>query len=114
MNRAKHLEDLADALAALIRVLARDPECGWRDHFDRSLAQVRRLQTGGFTQPELNELSGSVMHVYGGHSSFNDYAPLMSDGQGGFKLIPGAERFSELAGAVHESALSLRAIGNAA
>ncbi len=53
------------------------------------------------------------MHVYGGHGSFNDYAPLLSDGHGGFNLIPGTERFSELAGAVYESALSLRAIGNA-
>lgn len=113
MERAKQLAELEEALAALIRVLALDPECQWRRHFEESAAWVEHLKERGFTQAQLNELSGSVMHVYGGHSSFNDYAPLVADGEGGLKLIPGAEQFSEVAGLVYEKAISLRVIGNA-
>lgn len=113
MNRAPQLAALEASLRELLAVLAVDPSCHWRDHFETSLAWVLRLREQGFTQPDLNELSSCVMHVYGGHSSFNDYAPLVGDGNGGFKLMLGAERFSEIAGAVHERALALRAVGNA-
>jgi hypothetical protein len=67
----------------------------------------------GFTQSELNELSGSVNHVYGGAGSFGDYAPARAKTDGTFGTIPGMDRFSEVSGNVYTSALALRIVGNA-
>jgi hypothetical protein len=73
VDRASQLKALASSLALLVDLLEKDPSCTWTRHFLRSLETARELQAKGFTQAQLNELSGSVRCVYAGMGSFNDY-----------------------------------------
>jgi hypothetical protein len=57
----------------LVELLEKDPSCPWTHHFLKSLETARELQAKGFTQAQLNDLSGSVRRVYAGMGSFNDY-----------------------------------------
>ena len=112
MERHQQLETLAAHLDQLVAVLALDPMCDWRRHFEGGLSASRALLTQGFTQQQLNELSGSIMSVYGGAGSFSDYAPVTQAHPGGpFALIPGMESVDTLSGRVYQSALALRVVG---
>ena len=112
-NRREQLEELHACLGELVLVLAQDPSCQWRKHFANCERDAASLLSGQFTQSELNQLSGSVTHVYGGAGSFTDYAPIQVAGDGTFKVIAGMEQLTELSGKVHSSAFALRVIGNA-
>lgn len=112
-NRREQLETLHAHLSELVAVLAQDPLCQWRKHFVACQQRAASLLSLGFTQSELNELSGSVNHVYGGSGSFNDYAPVQAKADGTFGVITGMEGFSEQSGNVYASALALRVVGNA-
>lgn len=50
-------------------------------------------------------LSGSVMSVFGGMGSFNDYVPFKHG-----RLIAGMEALDEASGRVYQAALALRVI----
>jgi hypothetical protein len=113
INRREQLEELRVCLSELAFVLAQDPSCQWRKHFAHCEQDAASLLSGQFTQSELNQLSGSITHVYGGAGSFTDYAPIQVTGVGTFKVIAGMEQLAELSGKVHSSALALRVIGNA-
>ena len=113
-NRQKQLEDLHAYLGELVVVLAQDQACQWRGHFASCQQRAARFLSHGFTQNELNELSGSVNHVFGGSGSFSDYAPVMQKPDGTFSIVAGMESFDELAAKVYDSALALRVIGNVA
>ena len=112
-NRREQLEILHAHLGELVVVLAQDPLCQWRNHFVASQQRAASLLSHGFTQSELNELSGSVNHVFGGAGSFNDYAPVRAEADGTFGPIAGMDGFDELSGNVYDSALALRVVGNA-
>jgi len=112
-NRREQLETLHAHLGELVVVLAQDPLCQWRKHFMACQQRAASLLSIGFTQGELNELSGSINHVYGGAGSFSDYAPARAKADGTFGAIAGMDRFSELSGNVYTSALALRVVGNA-
>ena len=112
-NLREQLENLHAHLGELAAVLAQDPLCQWRKHFVACQQRAASLLSHGFTQSELNELSGSVSHVYGGAGSFNDYAPVRAKADGTFGLIAGMDSFDKLSGNVYKSALVLRVVGNA-
>jgi hypothetical protein len=106
-NRSAQLQKLVAHLAALNDVLALDQRCQWRHHFASCLREARSL-SDQISQQKLNELSGSVMSVYGGMGSFNDYVPVIDSG-GSFIPIPGMDSLNEASELVYESALALRA-----
>ena len=104
-DRRVQLEELRARLAALVKVLSLDPRCKWSRHFSACLHQAQSLSAAAPEQDKLNALSGSVMSVFGGMGSFNDYVPW-HNGQ----VIRGMEVLDEVSGAVYESALALRRV----
>jgi hypothetical protein len=104
-DRRSQLADLIENLAGLVDILRHDPKCQWTRHFESCLASSKLLAATGVNQSELNELSGSVMHVFGGMGSFNDYAPWQNG-----RTIPGMETLTDVAGNVYQAALALRAV----
>lgn len=110
MNKSHQLHKLEMSLKRLVTILNLDPRCQWRHHFDSCLAQTQTLVRTGASQSELNSLSSSVIHVFGGMGSFTDYAPIKyNEESASFTLIAGAEDFANAADQVHEHALALRA-----
>ncbi|MFT3799765.1 MAG: hypothetical protein QM766_00970 [Burkholderiaceae bacterium] len=99
------LAELATNLAELVGILQHDPSCQWTRHFELCLASIELLAAGNPSQSEINELSGSVMHVFGGMGSFNDYAPWQNG-----RTIPGMEALTDASAKVYQSALSLRVV----
>jgi hypothetical protein len=103
-DRRAQLEELQTHLAALVGMLRLDPRCQWTRHFEACLHRAESL-AGGAPQDELNVLSGSVISVFGGMGSFNDYAPWQNG-----QSIRGMEALSDVSGAVYQSALALRRV----
>jgi hypothetical protein len=111
MNRLHQLQNLEASLAELVSILCLDAACRWLNHFELCLARSREYLQREFNQSELNELSGSVMHVFGGMGSFNDYFPGIFDpATGRCTPIPGTENFETVTGQVYDRALALRVI----
>ena len=109
MNRKEQLEDLIGALEKLTAILKHDKGCQWIHHFESCLDKARQLRDYGFEQKDLNYLSVSVMSVFGGMGSFNDYVPVSSpDETGNFEAVQGMEDFPRLSNLVYNSALGLR------
>ena len=109
MNRKKQLEELVETLENLVLILRLDQDCQWTDHFRNCLERAKRLRDSGFQQKELNLLSASVMSVYGGMGSFNDYAPVLySEEDGKASTIQGMEHLSDGSSLVYTRALALR------
>lgn len=104
-DRAALLDELIAELSLLCDLLARDSECEWRRHFVSCLRQAEALSGTPLDQASLNMLSGSVMSVFGGMGSFNDYVPFKHG-----CLIAGMEALDEASGRVYEAALALRVI----
>ena len=114
MDRTQQLGALAADLSALVSVLRRDPRCQWTKHLTDCLSAAERLLSGGWTQEQVSELAGSVMCIYGGAGSFNDYAPVTYVGESGrLEILPGMEAVDTLAGEVYQSALALRTVAEA-
>ncbi|WP_414605858.1 DUF6966 domain-containing protein [Stenotrophomonas pavanii] len=86
-------------------MLRLDSGCPWTGCFEPCLSHARLLASRSPSQDELNAHSGSVMPVFGGMGSFNDYA-LWRNGQ----IIRCMETLTEAGGAVYESGLDLRRI----
>lgn len=115
MDRRAQLESLIGSLEQLITMLRLDPACQWREHIESSLQMARNLLESGFSQEDLSSFSASVMCVFRGAGSFNDYAPSIYDrATGRCTIIPGTEGFDQLASRVYDQALSLRVIGQVA
>ncbi|RUL62029.1 hypothetical protein EKH79_14030 [Dyella dinghuensis] len=112
-HRREQLEELNVRLGELLLVLTQDPLCQWHKHFAKCQQRAAFLLSQGFTQSDLNELSGSVKHVYGGAGSFNDYAPVRANADGSFGIIAGMDHLSELSSKVYDSALAIRVISHA-
>jgi hypothetical protein len=104
-DRRAQLEDLQTHLTALVLMLRLDSRCQWTRHFEACLHRAESLAAGTPEQDELSTLSGSVMNVFGGMGSFNDYAPWQNG-----RNIPGMEALSDVSGAVYHSALALRSV----
>ena len=112
-NRHEQLVVLNDRLGELVSILALDPLCPWHKHFIACQQEASTLLRDGISQDALNQLSGSVMHVFGGSGSFNDYAPVTTCQDGTFKAVAGMEGVGELTGNVYDAALALRVVGHA-
>lgn len=105
IDRKLQLERLSTHLRQLVAVLQQDELCDWTKHFANCLAHAEHLLANGFTQEELNDLSSSIMRVYGGSGSFNDYP-----GNPTTTGMPGRD-LSALCDAVYDDAQELRVIG---
>ena len=104
-DRHAQLETLRTELRALVAMLRLDADCPWTRHFKSCLSRAELLANGDPDQHALDALSGSVLHVFGGMGSFNDYAPW-HNGQ----VIRGMEALDAASGAVYDAALELRRI----
>jgi hypothetical protein len=112
MNRTAQIETLIHSLSDLTAILDLDPNCQWRSHFLSSSVMAEEVRLRSFSQDDLNELSGSVRHVFGGMGSFSDYCPLKQDMKTkSWHPIPGMERLTDVSNAVYESALQLMVVG---
>ena len=107
MTQPPPLENLITSLDQLVKILAHDPGCQWRRHFERCLAWAQALKAEGFTATELNDLSSQIRSVYGGMGSFADYAPVSSGPGNAFSVIAGMENFDAASKAVYQHALAL-------
>ena len=111
MNRNKQLDQLVEALENLVHILRLDQDCQWTDHFKNCLEEAKKLRDNGSQQKELNLLSASVMSVYGGTGSFNDYVPVLySEENGKASTNQGMERLSHGSSLVYTCALDLRSM----
>ncbi len=109
-SRESQLRELEQALKLLCELLRLDPACRWRSHFERCLEAASRLLHQGFEQSDLNELSGSVRHVFGGMGSFNDYVPVMNtkESSAWYQKCGNPDK---VIGLVYEKALGLMVVG---
>ena len=74
------LLDIEAALAALVEVLARDPDCRWTGHFAHGLAWCRDLRSRP-EPPDAAEIAALrrwLLGPYrGGAGQLNDYVPVV-------------------------------------
>lgn len=114
MDRTHQLGALVADLSALVSVLRHDPRCQWTQHLTDCLSASERFLSAGWTQEQASDLAWSVMRIYGGAGSFNDYAPVTYVGElGRPEVLPGMEAVDTLAGKVYQSALALRTVSKA-
>ena len=112
-NRSNDIRTLEASLIHLVEILRLDPSTQWCRFFETHLNTTKTLLAGKYSQSDLNDLSASIMRVYAGMGSFNDYVPGRLDVESGrFVVFPGAERFAEISSDVHTRALALRIIGD--
>jgi len=105
-DREAQLRELIESLRRLVTLLGRDPQAEpYSRHFHLCLATAEELLADDFAQSQLNELSGAVMHTFGGAGSFTEYHPW-SDG----KVLPWASDVDRAKRDVYDSAQSLRLI----
>lgn len=111
MVQSAALDELTNSLDALVAALARDPNSEWSAAFEALLVRALSLGHSTASASELKALARDVLACYrGGMGSFNDYAPVRYDpATRSWQTIPGLERERELAGLVHDQALSLLA-----
>ena len=108
-NREKQIDKLIEALEKTIKILRHDKSYQWTRHFSTCLQDAKELQNKGFNQEELNQLSATIMSVYGGAGSFNDYAPsTFSKDTGKVTVIQGMEELSHWSKLVYQYAVELR------
>ena len=108
MNKRDVLDQLIDALADLVALLALDPKCPWRKTFASNLELARRMKGGPLGADELAALSASIRHVYGGMGSFNDYAPVIYDAATRrHAVIPGMDGLNKITSQVFSLAVDL-------
>ncbi|XXF07309.1 hypothetical protein J3Q00_14830 [Pseudomonas sp. D2-3] len=102
-NPQPQLNELIAHLAALSDILALDPHSHWGMHFRNCLATARALAANRYDGEELTSLACSVMSVYGGMGSFNDYAPWQNG-----CFIAGMESLDEASNRVYIAARAIR------
>ena len=111
-QRHEQLAALAGAIEQLATLLNSTPGHAWAVHFEVCLERARTLRRDGFTQEDLNALSGSVRCVYGGMGSFSDYVPVEPAHEpGSWTASPVNERLDELRSRVWRLALDLMVVG---
>jgi len=112
-RRRDQLAALIAALGELADLLNSVPGRRWAVHFEACLDRARILQRDGFTQEDLNALSGSVRYAYGGMGSFSDYVPVEEGPEAGTWIASEVnDRLTELSGRVWRLALDLMVVGD--
>jgi hypothetical protein len=97
------------ALEKLLAMMLLDPKSPWTNKFvnDKNFCDSLLRKTPSIE--DLTSLSKSIIDVYQGMGSFNDYAPAVFDQKTGrYAPIPGTECFSDLASEVFNLAIELR------
>lgn len=102
-NPQNQLNELIAHLAALTEILALDLDSQWGVHFRNCLSTARALAGSSYDGDELTGLACSVMSVYGGMGSFNDYAPWQNG-----RFIAGMESLDEASDRVYMAARAIR------
>lgn len=102
-NPHSQLKELIAHLAALTEILALDTHSHWGTHFRNCLSTARALAGSRYDADELTGLACSVMSVYGGMGSFNDYAPWQNG-----RFIVGMESLDEASNRVYMAARAIR------
>lgn len=102
-NPRTQLNELIAHLAALNDILALDSQTHWASHFCNCLATAKALSDSSCDPDKLTSLACSVMSVYGGMGSFNDYAPWENG-----RFIAGMESLDEVSNRVYMSARAIR------
>lgn len=102
-NPQTQLNELIAHLAALTEILALDADSHWGTHFGNCLTTARALVSSSHDGEELTGLACSVMSVYGGMGSFNDYAPWQNG-----RFIVGMESLDEASKRVYMAARAIR------
>ncbi|TWE05657.1 hypothetical protein FB481_10630 [Pseudomonas sp. AG1028] len=102
-NPQSQLNELIAHLEALTDILALDPDSHWGTHFRNCLTTARALAGSSHDGDELTGLACSVMSVYGGMGSFNDYAPWQNG-----RFIAGMESLDEASNRVYMAARAIR------
>lgn len=102
-NPQNQLNELIAHLAALRDILALDADSHWGTHFRNCLSTARALADSSHDGDELTGLACSVMSVYGGMGSFNDYAPWQNG-----RFIAGMESLDEASNRVYTAARAIR------
>ncbi|UCJ16026.1 hypothetical protein K5Q02_19755 [Pseudomonas sp. MM211] len=102
-NPQTQLNELIAHLAALTDILSFDAHSHWGAHFRNCLSTAQALAGSSCDADELTGLACSVMSVYGGMGSFNDYAPWENG-----RFIAGMESLDEVSNRVYMSARAIR------
>ncbi len=102
-NPQTQLNELIAHLAALTDILVLDPDSHWGMHFRHCLATARALAGSRYDGEKLTGMACSVMSVYGGMGSFNDYAPWQNG-----RFIAGMESLDEASNRVYMAARAIR------
>jgi hypothetical protein len=103
MHREPQLKSLTMSLTRLVEILRCDSECTWTRAFEGFLQDA--LQASPEDQETLSGISSSIMSVYGGMGSLNDYVPANYHNRKDMREL-------ELyCGKVYEDAVKLRVVG---
>ncbi len=111
MNAKDKAKILHAALERLVELLKRDPGNRWSAKFENDLTASKALIDGTFSQDVATKLSQSIVSVFGGMGSFNDYSPsVYNAATGRYVAIPGCDDFGEVTTRVHDAAIGLRTL----
>jgi hypothetical protein len=111
-ERRRQLVALESALRELVGLLRLDRRCRWTSHFAIALDRAEALLADGFTQADLDDLSSSIRHLYGGAGTFGDYTPgRWNPATGRLDPIPGMDRLEPSSSEVYRLADDLRVTG---
>lgn len=108
MTQKETLTCLFEALKQLVDLLRLDKRCQWTTKFERDMEDTLWLLENGFTDKDVSNLSTSIMYVYQGMGSFNDYSPgVFNPKTGRYEKIFGTESFDAVSQRVYDMALKL-------
>lgn len=111
MKRIKQLKSLESDLEQFVEILKRYSEFRQPYEFLKVwLSNCSVILKSGFTQEELNEVSGEIYHYL--NSKEYDYYPVTRNPSGEYERIREATEYEKLLGRIIEKSISLRVVDN--
>lgn len=109
MKKNESLKKLSKRLLQLIEILDKDPKCQWYNKFKSDYDKSLSLLTQQSDDREIDLLCDSIIYVFQGMGSFNDYAPLKYNSlTGTYEPLQGIESYEEIVNDIYELARTLR------
>ncbi len=109
MNKKVILVELCQTLRRLVDILHLDKNCQWTAKFEDDLLLCEKILDGAMLKEDIYALSNSIMYVFQGMASFNDYFPATFNSvTGRYQPISGTEDFSIISDKVFNLAKKLR------